>query len=232
MVRKTAVYIDGYNLYYGRLRGTGFKWLDVVSLFEHLLRVQDADAEVRRVHYFTSPALGRLATHGAASVLAQQDYHRALTALYPERLVMTFGNHSIDRGGTWMPEYVAGSPCDRQRRVRVWKIEEKQTDVNLALAMCRDAASGEFGQLVICSSDSDLTPAFAAIREDFPQIRLGVVAPRPPALARERGRVVSAALAARADWTIRHLLDEDLAGHQLPLRVPARKRAISRPPHW
>jgi hypothetical protein len=31
---QTTVYIDGYNLYYGALRGTPYKWLDVVRLFE------------------------------------------------------------------------------------------------------------------------------------------------------------------------------------------------------
>jgi len=38
---RTAIYIDGYNLYYGRLRDTQYKWLDVVALFSQisLLRV-------------------------------------------------------------------------------------------------------------------------------------------------------------------------------------------------
>lgn len=31
---RTRVYIDGYNLYYGCLRKTAFKWLDVLGLFE------------------------------------------------------------------------------------------------------------------------------------------------------------------------------------------------------
>ena len=38
--RRTAVYIDGYNLYYGRLRHTAHKWLDVVALFEAILRIR------------------------------------------------------------------------------------------------------------------------------------------------------------------------------------------------
>ena len=33
---KTSIYIDGYNLYYGRLRNTQFKWLDVVALFSNM----------------------------------------------------------------------------------------------------------------------------------------------------------------------------------------------------
>jgi 6-hydroxy-3-succinoylpyridine 3-monooxygenase len=34
---KTRVYIDGYNFYFGCLKGTPYKWLDPVSLVEILL---------------------------------------------------------------------------------------------------------------------------------------------------------------------------------------------------
>ena len=32
-MKKTIVYIDGTNLYYGQLRGTHNKWLDLLALF-------------------------------------------------------------------------------------------------------------------------------------------------------------------------------------------------------
>ena len=60
---RTAVYIDGYNLYYGRLRHTSYKWLDVVGLVEDILGVQDPESSVVAVKYFTAPALARFATH-------------------------------------------------------------------------------------------------------------------------------------------------------------------------
>lgn len=31
---RTRIYIDGYNFYYGCLRGTPYKWLDLLPLFE------------------------------------------------------------------------------------------------------------------------------------------------------------------------------------------------------
>ena len=34
---KTRVYVDGFNLYYGALKGTSFKWLDLVRLSRLLL---------------------------------------------------------------------------------------------------------------------------------------------------------------------------------------------------
>ncbi|MDH4376612.1 MAG: hypothetical protein QE494_09955 [Ramlibacter sp.] len=55
---RTVVYIDGYNLYYGLLRGTKFKWLDVVVLFqEHVL---DSAAELVDARYYTAPVLARI----------------------------------------------------------------------------------------------------------------------------------------------------------------------------
>ncbi len=37
---KTIVYVDGFNLYYGVLKNTGYKWLDLERFFT-LLRQAD-----------------------------------------------------------------------------------------------------------------------------------------------------------------------------------------------
>jgi hypothetical protein len=152
---KTAIYIDGYNLYYGRLRNTAYKWLDVVALFEALLKEQDPRTSLEVVKLFTAPALARFATHGAASVEAQQSYHRALQAKHGARIELVQGAHSFDKDGTLLPTFVPGQPYDRQVRSRVWKLEEKKTDVNLAMAMYRDAAKERYNQLVLCSPAGD-----------------------------------------------------------------------------
>jgi hypothetical protein len=102
---KTAVYIDGYNLYYGRLRGTPFKWLDVVKLFEALLAHRDQNEILGRVNLFTAPALATFATHGSASVEAQSAYHRALKARHGERFEAIYGNHSFDKNGALLPAF-------------------------------------------------------------------------------------------------------------------------------
>ena len=38
---KTIVYIDAFNLYYGSLKGTPHKWLDVVQLSKQLVPSTD-----------------------------------------------------------------------------------------------------------------------------------------------------------------------------------------------
>ncbi len=94
---KTIVYIDGYNLYYGRLRNPqtplNYKWLDLVKLFQNLLKAQDPNSEIVKVKYFTAPALGKFASHGNQSSDAQDAYHRALNHLYPDLLEIIMGKH-------------------------------------------------------------------------------------------------------------------------------------------
>jgi len=36
-ILKAIVYVDGFNLFYGCLKGTPHKWLDLLSLFEKVL---------------------------------------------------------------------------------------------------------------------------------------------------------------------------------------------------
>ena len=175
--KPAAVYIDGYNLYYGRIRGTSHKWLNVVALADRLLHDQDPQSKVEVVRYFSAPCKASFATHGAASTQAQQAYHRALQARHISRFDLQLGTHSVDENGTLMPAFEIGKPFDRSHRVRVWKLEEKQTDVNLALAMYRDASSGHFQQLVVFSNDSDAEPALKAVRADFAELTVGVVTP-------------------------------------------------------
>ncbi len=227
--KRTAVYIDGYNLYYGRLRDTQFKWLDLVKLFGHILKVQDgAQSNLEAVKLFTAYAKASFSSHGQASAIAQQSYHRALETLYPETLQIVLGNHSHDKNGALLPTFIDGVPYDRAVRSRVWKIEEKQTDVNLALALYRDAAKGLYDQVIICTNDSDIEPALIALREDFPELMIGIVVP----LSKTGPRPPSASLSQHSHWSRRHILDEELEASQLQDQIPTRKKPIKKPSHW
>lgn len=230
---KTAVYIDGYNLYYGRLRGTSFKWLDVVQLFQSLLLARDQSERLEKVNLFTAHALANFSTNGKASVEAQSAYHRALLTKYRDRLEIIYGTHSYDKSGALLPEFVLNQAYDRTKRVRVWKIEEKKTDVNLALSMYRDASRGLYDRIILVSNDSDAEPALAAIRQDFPHIMIGVVMPiHPPKSGSTPDRRASGSLKNISDWSLPYLLDEQLLQAQLPIKVPTNKKAILKPSHW
>ncbi|MET3107946.1 uncharacterized LabA/DUF88 family protein [Oxalobacteraceae bacterium GrIS 2.11] len=230
--RTTAVYIDGYNLYYGRLRGTSLKWLDVMRLFQNLLTQRDQNESVERITIFTAHTLATFASHGQKSAAAQATYHRALKILYPDKLEIVYGKHSFDKNGALLPLYDESMPYDRNKRVRVWKLEEKKTDVNLALGMYRDAVRGLYDRIILVSNDSDVEPALQLIRQDFPHIMIGVVMPIHPPESATGHRSVSGSLVRVADWVEKFLTDDQLVGAQLPPKIPTRKKPILKPEHW
>ena len=47
---KTNVYIDGFNLFYGSLKGTPYRWLDIAALCKNILPNND----INRIRYFTA----------------------------------------------------------------------------------------------------------------------------------------------------------------------------------
>ena len=48
---RTYVYVDGFNLFYGALKGTRYRWLDPKKLVERLLKPVH---EIERIKYFTA----------------------------------------------------------------------------------------------------------------------------------------------------------------------------------
>ena len=81
--KRTIIYIDGYNLYYSRLKNTPFMWLDIVALFrDQILMPQDPSTDVVAVKYFTAPVMANYVRHGTQSEHDQTQYLRALKAKY------------------------------------------------------------------------------------------------------------------------------------------------------
>ena len=76
---RTFVYVDGFNLYYGALKGTAFRWLDLVSVFEKVLQPHH---EILRVKYFTARVSGTLTDPWTPQ--RQDVYLRALRHFRPE----------------------------------------------------------------------------------------------------------------------------------------------------
>lgn len=228
MAKRAIIYVDGYNLYYSRLRGTPYKWLDLVQLFRDcILKPQVPDAELVGLKFFTAPAMAKFASHGHDSMVSQNEYHRALRARHKDLIEIISGYHTHQES----PLMRFAEPPDKNDRVSVWLIEEKQTDVNLALSIYRDVAKDRANLVVACSNDSDLEPAIKSLREDFPSCEIGIVAPLPEPDG-ERYRRGNAKLEQLADWTRSYILDEELAKSQLPEIVPTRKKAARKPAYW
>ncbi len=223
---KTIIYIDGYNLYYGCLKHSHDKWLDLYKLFyEQILRAQSPANQLVNIKFFTANIMAKVASNGQEAQKAQQDYHRALMAMYSSQVEIIKGYYSLEKAR--LLEY--RKPPDKQFRTDVWKLEEKQTDVNIALQAYRDSAKGIADQLVFVSNDTDLAPALAAIREDFSRMKIGLVL---PIRKQTRGRPGNKKLSENADWTRHHITDEELTNSQLPLRIPTKKKPIIKPEYW
>ncbi|KRP50280.1 NYN domain-containing protein [Pseudomonas synxantha] len=228
---RTACFVDGYNLFYGLLAGTPYKWLDLPSLLSHIVRVECPDSFVSAISFFTSGVKPSLASRGIKSKEAQDAYLRALIA---RDVKVFYGRHQLESGKA--PRFVnKDTPASRADQVEVWKLEEKETDVHIAISMYRLAARESFlppeqrtQQIVLVSGDTDMTPALKAIREDFADLRIGVILPHREGVQ----RTVPGSLKQYANW-MRHVVTEvELADHQLPSRVPTRKKPAVKPAYW
>lgn len=224
---KTMIYIDGYNLFYGCLKHTGDKWLDLHKLFFcHIVHAQEPKSTPVGIKFFTADIKAKVASNGQKAQLAQQSYHRALEALYAGHIAIIKGYYSLDKACL----LAYRRPPEKTARVDVWKLEEKQTDVNMALHSYRDAAMRAAEQLVFVSNDTDIAPALAAIREDFGNsMRIGVII---PVRRLSSGRPGNQQLSKYADWTRTHITDRELASCHLPQSIPSRKKPITKPEYW
>ncbi len=228
---RTAFFIDGYNLFYGLLAGTEYKWLNLPALLAHVARVENPSFEPDSYHYFTAPVLPKLATRGQQSKHAQDTYLRALKA---HGVNVIEGRHRLDPAKA--PRYVDQDTLpSRQDQVDIWKLEEKETDVNIALSMYRMAVRQtsrleheRIQQMVLVSADTDMGPALRALQEDFPDLTLGVILPHREGI--ERG--VPGSLKNHSHWLRRHITLLELETHQFPQRVPTRKKPAYKPAYW
>ncbi|WP_113906665.1 NYN domain-containing protein [Aliidiomarina celeris] len=224
---KTIVYVDGYNLFYGCLKHTPFKWLDLYKLFvEQIIRVQDPALEVIQVKFFTADIKAKVASNGQLASQAQQSYHRALEARYPEKIEIIKGYYSLEKAK--LPIYI--NPPDKSQGVDVWKLEEKETDVNIALTAYRDVVKGNAEHIVFVSNDTDIFPALQAIREDYDgNVHIGVII---PVRQHENARPANAKLSNYADWTRKYITTKELESSQLPNTIPTKKKPIKKPEYW
>ncbi len=154
------VYIDGLNLYYGALRNSPYRWLDLRKLSRGLLKASD---EVQRIRYFTAlvddpadPTVGQ----------RQKSYIRALRSI--PGLTIHYG--SFVTHARTMPR------TDGAGLVEVFRTDEKGSDVNLASHLLLDSCARDFEKALVVSNDSDLAFPVRAVRERF-GLGIGVSCP-------------------------------------------------------
>ena len=156
---RVAVYVDGLNLYYG-LKSRGWRryyWLDLRRLAERLLR---PGQRLEMVRYFTA----RFQPRDDPEQPRRQDTYLKALATRPD-LTIQYGYH--------LPKTITCRSCGASRET----FEEKMTDVNIAIALLRDAMQDAFDTAIIISADSDLIGSVDAVRHICPTKRIVVAFP-------------------------------------------------------
>ena len=206
---RTFVYVDGFNLYYGALKGTPWKWLDLPALFARVLQPHH---DILKVKYYTARVSGTLADPSKSQ--RQDVYLRALRRYRPE-VVMYFGhflNHAV--------RAPLAQPVGNVRTATVIKTEEKGSDVNLAVHLLNDGWLDVYDCAVVVSNDSDIAEAMRLVQQQHGK-RIGLVTPG--------NRGVSRQLLAHADFA-RRIRTGGLQQAQLPDPIPGTN--IRKPSRW
>lgn len=204
----TNIYIDGFNLYYGALKGTAYKWLNPLDLCRVALKKYHV---FHRLRYFTAKVLPR--PHDPGQPLRQSLYLRAL---------QTLPNVSIHLGHFLVHNIRMPLTSNPAHKVEVVKVEEKGSDVNLATHLLNDAHMGDFACAVVISNDSDLVEAIKIVRCQLGRTVV-VLSPHQASPSRELRREASLFKPFRAHW---------LSASQFPAILVDAKGTFRKPPEW
>jgi uncharacterized LabA/DUF88 family protein len=207
---KTYIYVDGFNLYYGAVKDTPHKWLDIHRLCQFLMPKN----QILKIKYFTALVSARPGDPDQPN--RQQVYLRALRTI--PNLEIIYG-HFLEHE-VMMP--VAGSLPGNPRYVRVIKTEEKGSDVNIAAHMINDGYQGAYQIAILLSNDSDLVEPLKIVRYEL-KIPVGVLNPRPDTPSQE--------LRMHATF-VKPIRRGVLAASQFPITLTDATGSIHKPPRW
>ena len=200
--RRIAFFIDSFNMYHA-LRGKKYhqyKWLDYSRLCQCYVKKKDT---ITGIQFFTA-----YIPYSTEKLIRQRKLVRALES----------------KG----VQIVKGVYKKKNRYCRLchqvyetW--EEKQTDVNIAIELFRNAVLDKYDTAMVMTGDSDLIPAIHAVKEAFPEKTIGVIIP----IARG-----SKYLKQEADFYMK-MTEKHLSTSQFPDKVTLDDgRVIQKPDKW
>ena len=159
-------YIDGFNFYFGLRRIADYKpdwrkfyWIDLVKLCSEFL----SDNEVLgKVTYFTARPKGR------DKMERQNIFLNCNRRLNPELLEVVYGRYSNKE-----LKCNAKGGCRKNYN----DLEEKETDVNLAIQMVIDAYDKVCDKMVLISGDTDFVPPLKIIKSRHTHVQTMILFP-------------------------------------------------------
>lgn len=200
---RLMVYVDGFNLYNGLhdQYGHSMLWLDLVAMARRFRPKQ----ELVQVKYFTAPVLNEPAAQSrqAHYIAAMEARNRRLLATVP---------------GRYQRKRFKCRECGTVHKL----YEEKETDVNIAVTLVKDAALHNMTSAILVSADSDLAPAVAAAQEI--NSSLFVASAFPP---KRRSKQLKSLMPASFD-----IRDSVIRATQMPDRFEVGTSRYARPEKW
>jgi uncharacterized LabA/DUF88 family protein len=206
---RANVYVDGFNLYYGAVKGTPNKWLDIAALCRLAL---PADT-IHRIRYFTARIQNDPRDPDKSS--RQHLYLRALATT--PGLSIHYGHYLSHAVRMPLTNPEPGQP----RTVEVMKTEEKGSDVNIATYLLLDAFDADYELAVVISNDSDLLLPITAVRRRF-GLAVGVLNPQ---------KKPSVVLQREANF-FRPIRQGPLSASQFPTILTDARGSFTRPSGW
>ena len=208
---RTIIYVDGFNLYYGSLRKTPYKWLDLKALFTTLLNKQN---EIVEIKYFTARISPQY--KGDNSNDRQKIYLKALEA-HINNISIYYGHYLSHIVNVKVHNPPPASPP----YLDIIKTEEKGSDVNLSLHILNDAWLDRYDCAVLVSNDGDIAEALRFVKEDHNK-KIGLFIPG-------KDRKISKELQKYATF-IKRIRPNDLLSSQLP--NPIQNTQLFKPKEW
>ena len=235
---RTYVYIDGFNLFNGRLSKTRFKWLDVCKFAHAVCDLLGEDYSGNGepfVRYYTSPIKRAFSTRPESAPKNQNDYLLALKHVCGENLEIYKGRFNHCRFWAYDAQPDAPTVSEQLKpTVRVWRLEEKRVDVKLGSDLISDAIQKSASAQIVVSNDEDIAPAIETTIALIPNMKIGLVTPSQKnakgGLTRAPNQLLVKATG-RND-VLPFVNDSILAECLLPTPVRRQKRHIYCPDDW
>jgi len=199
---RVAIYIDGFNFYHAIMRDRNlrpYRWVDFDALGRSILSSKES---LERVYFFTAFYPGRPDKEARHKVFLRAQRTKQV-------------------------EVVLGTFRRKEKYCKSCKItsigyEEKESDVNIAVHVVRDAFRDVYDTAMLLSNDSDLIPAIRAVKEDFPNKTVKMLFPPGGA---------SNSLKLEADSYMRLKL-KHVRDNQFPNSIAAGNATIEKPREW
>jgi uncharacterized LabA/DUF88 family protein len=213
---RTILYIDGFNLFYSAIKGTPLRWLNPVALVERAFPRN----QIIATKYFTAKVSALPGNPGQP--IRQMILWRALR---------TLPNLDIIEGDFRTREVMAAVVNPPPNFMKVFKTEEKGSDVNLAAHLLLDGFRNKYECAIVVSGDSDLVTPIRMVRDELKK-PVGILNPQRLSGPNCRAPRKNAGLQHAASFYQNGVTWAQLQAAQFPPTMTDVTGVFHKPPTW